>query len=121
MTQGEFRDRINKVIIESEKKIQGNTELLRAIDKLPIGNVSLHPNWPRENNGTIRFHHQNLIGINPDNDLADFEALMHQMLYNAPNFLSFNELNLELNFPGMESRLKDKVKEIDMMAKMNLA
>ena len=46
IAQGEFSDRINKVIIESEKKIQGKTELLRAIDKLPIGNVSLRPNWP---------------------------------------------------------------------------
>ena len=71
MTQGEFSDRTNKVIIESEKK-KGKTELLRAIDKLPIGNVSLRPNWPREDDGTIRFLHQNLNGINPDNDLGRF-------------------------------------------------
>ena len=69
----------------------------------------------------MRFRYQNLNGINPDNDLADFEALMHQMIYNAPDFLLFNELNLELNFPEMESKLREKRKEIDWMAKMNLA
>jgi len=38
MTQGEFSDRINKVIIASEQKIQVKTASLRASDKLPIGN-----------------------------------------------------------------------------------
>ena len=89
------------MIIEGEKKIQAKLDLLDAEDKLPFGTVSVRPNWPRENDGTMRFLHQNLNGINPDNDLAEFEALMHQMLYNAPDFLSFNETNLEFKSSGL--------------------
>ena len=94
MTQGEFSERVSKVIITSEKKILAKQDLLSDTDKIPIGNFSLRPNWPMKNDGIMRFFHQNLNGISPDTDMAEFEALMHQLLYNAPDFLSLNELNL---------------------------
>jgi len=109
MTQGEFSERVSKVIIASEKKVRAKKNLLSDTDKLPIGNVSLRPNWPRENDRIMRFFHQHLNGISPDNDLAEFEALMHQLLYNALNFLLFNELNLNTRFPGIDSKLREKL------------
>jgi len=121
MTQGEFSERVNKVIVDGERRIKKKQELLDESDKLPFGYVGLRPNWPRQNDGIARFFHQNLNGISPDADLAEFEALMHQLLYNAPDFLSFDELNINTRQFGIEQKLREKLKEIDRMAKTNFA
>jgi len=62
-----------------------------------------------------------LNGISPDADLAEFEVLMHQLLYNALDFLSFNELNLNTRQFGIEQKLREKLEEIDRMVKTNFA
>ena len=55
MTQAQFSERRNKVIVDSEKKIKDKQELLQEKDKLPYGYVGLRPNWPRQNDGIARF------------------------------------------------------------------
>jgi len=54
MTQGEFSDRVNKVIVDGERRIKEKQELLNESDKLPFGYVGLRPNWPRQNDGIAR-------------------------------------------------------------------